>query len=113
MNLLIKWLISATAIVISAYLIPGVFVAGFWTAIWLSVLLGIINVVLKPILIILTLPINIITLGLFTFVINAALILFASSLVKGFSVDGFFAAMLFSMVLSVVGYFLNSVFVKK
>lgn len=96
------------AIMISSYLIPGVAVAGFWTALWLALFLGIINVLVKPILILITLPINILTLGLFTFVINAPLILLAASVIKGFSASGFWAAMLFSIVLSFVSYFLNA-----
>ena len=95
------------AIFISAYLIPGVAVATFWSALWLALFLGIINVLVKPILILITLPINILTLGLFTFVINALLILLAASVIKGFSVSGFWVAMLFSIVLSVVSYLLN------
>ena len=110
MNLLIKWLISAIAVLISAYLLPGIMVAGFWAALWLALFLGVINVILKPILIILTLPINILTLGLFTFVINAGLILLASSVIKGFAVYGFWQAMLFSIVLSLISYLLNSLF---
>lgn len=96
------------AIFISAYLIPGVAIAGFWAALWLALFLGIINVLVKPILILITLPINILTLGLFTFVINALLILLAASVIKGFSVSGFWVAMLFGIVLSVVSYLLNA-----
>ncbi len=96
------------AIFISAYLIPGVLVATFWSALWLALFLGIINVLVKPILILITLPINILTLGLFTFVINALLILLAASVIKGFSVSGFWVAMLFGIVLSVVSYLLNA-----
>lgn len=107
MTLIIKWLIMVLAIIISSYLIPGVAVAGFWTALWLALFLGIINVLVKPISILITLPINILTLGLFTFVINALLILLAASVIKGFSVSGFLVAMLFSIVLSVVSYLLN------
>ncbi len=113
MKLLIKWIIIATAILISAYVIPGVSVSGVWAALWLALFLGLINVVLKPVLILLTLPINILTLGLFTFVINATLILLASSVIKGFAVDGFWVAMLFSIVLSIVSYVLNSIFITK
>ncbi len=113
MHFLLKWLISALAIILTAYLLPGITVAGFWTAIWLAALLAIINVILRPILIILTLPINIITLGLFTFVINALLILLASSIIKGFEVSGFWYAMLFSIVLSIISYILNSLFKTK
>lgn len=110
MNLLFKWLISVAAILISAYLLPGIIVAGSWAALWLALFLGVINVILKPILIILTLPINILTLGLFTFVINAGLILLASSVIKGFEVYGFWQAMLFSIVLSLTSYLLHKVF---
>ncbi|MFA6306241.1 MAG: phage holin family protein [Patescibacteria group bacterium] len=108
MSIIIKWLVMVLAIMISSYLIPGVVVAGFWAALWLALFLGIINVLVKPILILITLPINILTLGLFTFVINALLILLASSVIEGFSVGGFWIAMLFSIVLSVVSYFLNA-----
>lgn len=110
MKILLKWLISASAIILAAYLIPGVVVASFWTALWLAVLLGLINITLKPLLLILTLPINIFTLGLFTFVINGMLILLASSLLKGFSVSGFFVAIGFSIVLSIVSYVLHIFF---
>lgn len=110
MNILIKWAIMALSIIIAANLLPAVTVSSAWTAIWLAVFLAIINVVLKPILILLTLPINILTLGLFTFVINAALILLASTVIKGFEVDGFWAALLFSILLSVFSYILNTLF---
>jgi putative membrane protein len=110
MNIILKWLVTALAIIVSSYLLAGVTVASFWTALWLALFLGLINVILKPILIILTLPINIITLGLFTFVINALLILLASSVVKGFTVSGFWTAMLFSIVLSLVAFILHKFF---
>ena len=100
----------AVSILISAYVISGVAISGVWAALWLAVFLGVINIILKPILIILTLPINILTLGLFTFVINASLILLASSVIKGFEVSGFWVAVLFSIVLSIVSYLLNSLF---
>lgn len=107
MNLIIKWLIAAVAIVLTSYLLPGVVLTGFWTAVLLALVLGIINAVIKPILLILTLPINILTLGLFTLVINALLILLSSKIVVGFSVDGFWTALWFSIILSLVGFFLN------
>jgi putative membrane protein len=113
MSIILKWLVMVLAIMISSYFIPGVAVAGFWTALWLALFLGIINVLVKPVLILITLPINILTLGLFTFVINALLILLAASVVKGFSVSGFLTAMLFSIVLSIVSYFLNLIFKTK
>jgi putative membrane protein len=93
-----------------AFLLPGITVASFWTALWLALFLGVINIVLKPLLIILTLPINILTLGLFTFIINAALILLSETVIKGFEVDGFLWALLFSIVLSVFSYVLHKIF---
>jgi putative membrane protein len=109
MNLILKWLLTAVAIMCSAYLVPGIFVSGFWTAFWLAALLALLNVTLKPILILLTLPINILTLGLFIFIINALIIWFASTLLKGFSVDGFLSALLFSLVLSIFSYAFNTI----
>lgn len=105
--ILVSWLLSALVIVASAYLLPGVHVASFTTALVLAVVLGIINAVLKPILLILTLPITLITFGLFTFVINGLLILLASNIVPGFKVDGFWWAVLFAILLSVINSFLN------
>ena len=87
---------------ISAYLIPGVSVDNWVTVLLVAIFLGIVNTILKPILVILTLPITLLTLGLFTLVINAVLVLLVSALVPGFHVEGFIAALLFSIVLSVV-----------
>jgi len=110
MRILFKWLLLTLAILLTAWLIPGVNVASVWSALWLAAFLAVINVILRPILIIITLPITILTLGLFTFVINALLILLAASVIQGFSVDGFWLAMLFSIVLSLVSYILNVFF---
>lgn len=110
MYFILKWLVSALAIMITGYLLPGVMVAGFWTAFWLAAFLAIINVTLKPILVVLTLPINILTLGLFIFIINAVLIILASSVIKGFEINGFLTALYFSVVLSIVSYILNVLF---
>ena len=111
MNILLKWLIMTAAILISSYLLPGAEIAGFWAAFWLALLLGLLNAIIKPLLILITLPINILTLGLFTFVINAIIILLASSAIKGFNINGFWWAMLFSLVLSAVNYLLSSLFI--
>jgi putative membrane protein len=105
--LLVRWLIMAVSIMAAAYVIPGVVVSGFFSALWVALFLGIVNVLIKPVLILITLPINILTLGLFTFVINAVLVLLASAVIKGFQVNGFFSAMFFSIVLSVVNYLLS------
>jgi putative membrane protein len=102
MILLFHWLIMALAVLVSAYLLPGVTLPGFGTAILVAMVLGIINVFLKPFLVLLTLPITILTLGLFLLVINTLLIMLTSALVPGFKVDNFWWALLFGLVLSVV-----------
>jgi putative membrane protein len=94
------------AIVITSYLLPGIHVSSFMAALVTAVVLGILNAIMRPILILLTLPINILSLGLFTLVINAFVILIASLLVSGFTVDGFWWALLFSIILSIVNGFL-------
>ncbi len=109
MNILINWIVMAFAIIVSAYILPGVTLASFWTALLVALVLGLLNVFIKPFLILLTLPINILTLGLFTLVINAVVILMASSIVPGFKVDGFWYALLFGIVLSLVLYLINKV----
>ena len=100
-SVLINWIVSAMVIFSIAYIIPGVKVSDFTSALVVALVLGIINALLKPILLILTLPINILTLGIFTFVLNALLILLVSNIVAGFKVDGFFAALIFAIVLSI------------
>lgn len=107
MNIIISLLISSLAVFISSYLLPGIHLKDFPTAIIVAITLGLINMFVKPILIVFTLPINILTLGLFTFVINALLILLVTALVPGFKVDNFGWALLFSLVLSVVNSLLN------
>lgn len=107
MALLINILISAIAVFASAYILPGVHVDTFLTAIIVAVILGVVNMILKPLLVILTLPITIVTLGLFYFVINALMILLVANLVPGFTVDGFWWALLYSLVLSIVSSVLN------
>jgi putative membrane protein len=102
MELMINWLVATLAIVITAYLVPAVQVSGLFAALVTALVLGIINAFLRPLLLVLTLPINVLTLGLFTLVINAALIMLTSSLVQGFRVPGFWWALLFSVVLMVV-----------
>lgn len=108
MSILINWILSAAAIGVTAYLLPGVHIeGGLVTLLVLSVVLGLINAFLKPILKLLALPITILTLGFFSLVINALLILLASQIVRGFVVDGFWWALLFSIVLSLVNGFLS------
>jgi len=112
LELLATWLVNAIVIIIAAQLLPGVHVAAFTTALLAALVLGVINAILKPILVLLTLPINLLTLGLFTFVINALLILLAAHIVTGFHVDNFWWALLFSLIVSLIHSVLN-MFVKK
>lgn len=107
MSILINWLVSGLAVLVAAYILPGVHVANFIVALVVAVVLGVINAFLKPLLILLTLPINILTLGLFTLVINALLVILTTFVVPGFSVDNFWWALLFSVVLSLITYFLH------
>jgi putative membrane protein len=100
MNLLARLIVNALIIFLVSLLLPGFEVASFYTAIIVAIILGLINVTLKPILIILTLPITIVTLGLFTFVINALLLLLTASIVKGFEIHGFLWALAASLVIS-------------
>lgn len=102
MKIIIHWLVSAIAVLISAYILAGVSVDGFLTALILAVVLGAINGFVKPVLVFLTLPITVMTLGLFILILNTLLILLAEAIVPGFSVDGFLWAFLFSVVLSIV-----------
>jgi putative membrane protein len=109
MVILIHWLITTVAIIISAYVLPGVTVTGLFAALVTALVLGFLNAIIRPILLILTLPLNILTLGLFTFVINALLIMLTSAIVPGFEVRNFWWALLFSLVLSLINYILNKI----
>jgi putative membrane protein len=109
MIFLIHWLITTVAVLIAAYLLPGVHVKGFFAALVTALVLGLINTFIRPILLILTLPINILTLGLFTFIINALLIMLTSAVVPGFDVRSFWWALLFSLVLSLIKWALNAI----
>ena len=110
MNTIISLVISSVAVILTAYLLPGVTVSGFLPALLVAIVLGFLNAFVKPILVLLTLPINIITIGLFTFVINALIILLVSQIVPGFRVDGFWWALLFSVILSVVNGLMFAIF---
>ncbi len=107
MKLIVKLLISTLAVIITAYLLPGVHVDGIVTAIVVAAVLAFMNAFLKPVLIILTIPITLVTLGLFLLVINALVILLTDYLVPGFHVDGFFWALLFSLILSLINSLLE------
>lgn len=101
MNPIARLLLSGVAVILTAYLLPGAHVQDYWAALLVAILISVSNVIVKPILVILTIPITIITLGLFLLVINAIIILLVDHFVDGFSVDGFWWALAFSLILSV------------
>ncbi len=107
MNWIIRLLLNGLAVVLTAYLLPNVEVSDYGTALIVALILAIVNVLVKPILVILTIPITIVTLGLFLLVINAAIILFVDNLVAGFEVKGFWWALLFSLILSIFNSLFN------
>jgi putative membrane protein len=107
-GILIRWLILTAAIMFASYLIGGIRVEGFFSAFFAAAALGILNAFFRPILIILTLPINILSLGLFTFVINAMLLKMASGVISGFEVYGFWSAVFGSLIISIVNWILSS-----
>lgn len=108
MKIIIRLLVSALAIFVTAYLLPGVEVIGWETYFILAIVLAAINIFLKPILVLLTLPLSIMTLGLFTLVLNTLLIMLAAVIVPGFAVTNFWWALLFGLVLAVVNWVLRS-----
>ncbi len=107
-GILIRWLILTAAIMIASYLISGIEVRDFSSAFLAAAILGVLNAFFRPVLIVLTLPLNILTLGLFTFVINALLLEMASGVIGGFEVHGFWSAVLGSLVISIVSWLLSS-----
>lgn len=106
-GLLLRWLIQTIAILVAAYVLKGIDVTGFVPALAAAALLGILNAFVRPLLLLLTLPLNILSLGLFTFVINAFLLKIASLVIEGFTVEGFWAALLGSLFISFVSALLN------
>lgn len=108
-SILTDWLISALAILLISQYLPGFQVASFVTALVVAVVLGILNALIKPVILILTLPINILTLGLFTFVINAFLLIVTSLFVKGFHIDGFMPALIAAFFLWIINVVLHIV----
>ncbi len=109
MNFLVRILISALVAFALAYVLNGIHVDSFWTALVFALVLAVLNILVKPILIILTLPLTLITLGLFLFVVNTLVVLLASRLIDGFSIDNFWWGLLFSLLLSLI----SSIITKK
>lgn len=106
---IVRWLINALALFLTALLIPGIRIDGLWAGILAALVLGVVNAVIRPVLLFLTLPFNLLTLGLLTFVINALMLLLVAAVVHGFSVDGFWTALLGSVVLSLISGILSQI----
>jgi putative membrane protein len=107
-TLLLVWILNAVALLVVAYILPGIAVASFWSAMWAALVLGLINMLVKPLFVLLTLPITIVTVGLFLFVINALMFWLAGSLFKGFRVDGFWWAVGGALLYSLISSFLTN-----
>lgn len=107
-GIFLRWLILTFAIIVTSYLIDGIQVSGFLSAFYAAAILGILNAFFRPILLILTLPVNILSLGLFTFVINALMLMMVSGVISGFKVYGFWSAVFGSLLISFVSWLLTS-----
>lgn len=112
MNFLLKWIIVAGSVLITAYVVPGIFVSNFYIAFIVAFVWGFISFFIKPILTILTLPISIFTLGLFSFVLNGLLFWFISSFIEGFKIDGFLSAVLGAFAVSILTSIFSKIFLK-
>lgn len=110
MGFILKLILTGVAAMIAAYVLPGVSIDGFLTALILALVLAVLDAIVRPVLVFLTIPVTILTLGIFLLVINAVIILLADWLVAGFDVAGFFWALLFSLVLSIVSAILDMIF---
>jgi putative membrane protein len=109
MNFLIKILITSLAVLFTSKILPGITIDNYTTAILVAIVIALLNTFLKPLLILLTIPVTVLTLGLFLLVINAFIIMITSELIKGFNVDGFWWALLFSIILSIVTSLLEAI----
>lgn len=112
MTLLLVWILNAVALLIVAYLLPGINVASFGAALIAALVLGLLNTLVKPVLVLLTLPITIVSLGLFLLVLNALVFWFAGSVLKGFQVNGFWWALLGALVYSLISGLLSRLLVQ-
>jgi len=108
MKIVVRWLLLAAALLLVANIYPGVSVKTFGTAMIAALVLGLLNALLRPILVLLTLPVTLLTLGLFLFVINALMFYFAASMLDGFHVDGFGAALIGSILYSLCGLVIDA-----
>ena len=112
MRILLVWLVNALALIAVAYLMPSISVTSFWTALVAALVLGLVNAVIRPVLILLTLPVSVITLGLFILVINGLLFWLVGSFLEGFSVQGFWAGFFGAILFSIVSWALSALVLK-
>ena len=105
---IVRWVVNALAVMLAAYLVPGVSVRDFWSALIAAIVIGLVNAIVRPLAILLTLPINIVTLGLFTLVINALMFWLASAVVPGFDVKGFWPAFGGALIFWAVSWLSNA-----
>lgn len=108
MSILVAIIVNTVAVLVTSHILPGIHIKNFWSALAVAIVLGMINAILRPIIFILTLPINILTLGLFSFVIMGGLVYLTSAIVPGFTVDNFWWAILFALIVSLINWFLFS-----
>jgi putative membrane protein len=106
-GVLLRWLVLTAAVLAASWFLDGIRVSGLFPALFAAALLGILNAILRPLLILLTLPLNILTLGLFTFVINALMLLTVSAIIPGFDVRGFWTAVVGALIIGVASWLLN------
>ena len=109
MRILLVWLVNALALIAVAYLLPSITVSSFTSALIAALILGLVNAVIRPVLVVLTLPVTIVTLGLFIFVINALLFWLVGSILDGFLVQGFGGALIGSILFSLVSWLLSAI----
>ena len=112
MRILLVWLVNTLALIAVAYLMPSITVTSFWSALVAALILGLVNAVIRPILILLTLPVTVVTLGLFIFMINGLLFWFVGSFVTGFVVQGFWAGFFGAILYSIVSWVLSALVLK-
>ena len=112
MRILLVWLLNTLALIAVAYLMPAITVTSFWSALVAALILGLVNAVIRPVLILLTLPVTVVTLGLFILVINGLLFWFVGSFVEGFVVQGFWAGFFGAILFSIVSWALSALVLK-
>lgn len=113
MRLLLSWLLNAVALLAVAYFLPGIHLSGFGSALIAALLLGLVNTLIRPVLVLLTLPVTVLTLGLFFLVLNGLLFWAVGSILAGFQVDGFWTAMMGALLYGIVGWILSLVLARE